>query len=192
MIKPGDARVGERAPAVVGSVDFTTVYLAHDAFARDLRLLADACLHGRAWTPRTAATWSTFGRQLSSHLRTVDERAPLEACVAVVDEAYTARAITAFYDGVHDLARALNWHASSAEEQAPHARADSWDRCATGLRPWRGSGGAAEYLPWLLDGATGSAQQAVLAAVPAPVRILHNSLWRWGYGRSHLVQGRPR
>jgi hypothetical protein len=50
-----------------GSVDFTMMYVAHDAFSRDLARLRRAAGEGRAHTPEARATWATFSHQLHTH-----------------------------------------------------------------------------------------------------------------------------
>ena len=54
-----------RPPRVVGGVDFSFMYAAHDAFTRDLARLAAAA--GRGAEPSVRAGWATFSRQLSVH-----------------------------------------------------------------------------------------------------------------------------
>jgi Hemerythrin HHE cation binding domain len=56
----------ERTP-LSGTVDFTMMYIAHDAFARDLRRLASATERGHAWTPDALAAWAMFEKQLHIH-----------------------------------------------------------------------------------------------------------------------------
>jgi iron-sulfur cluster repair protein YtfE (RIC family) len=56
-----------RPPRVVGGVDFSFMYAAHDAFTRDLARLAGAATAGRAAEPTVRAGWVTFTRQLSVH-----------------------------------------------------------------------------------------------------------------------------
>jgi hypothetical protein len=55
-----------------GDVDFTMMYLAHDAFARDLRRIAAACERGDPFTARTRAGWAMFTEQLHVHHRAED------------------------------------------------------------------------------------------------------------------------
>jgi iron-sulfur cluster repair protein YtfE (RIC family) len=56
----------ERTP-LTGEVDFTMMYVAHDAFARDLRRLAAANERGEAQTPQAVAVWEMFKKQLHVH-----------------------------------------------------------------------------------------------------------------------------
>jgi hemerythrin-like domain-containing protein len=73
-----------------GTVDFTMMYAAHDAFARDLRRLAEAC-RGDRLSAKAVADWSMFERQLHVHHTSEDEALwpPLRAAIAAagtVDE----------------------------------------------------------------------------------------------------------
>jgi pimeloyl-ACP methyl ester carboxylesterase len=56
----------ERTP-LNGEVDFTMMYIAHDAFARDLHGMTTASEHGQAFTPETLAGWAIFTHQLHVH-----------------------------------------------------------------------------------------------------------------------------
>jgi hypothetical protein len=62
----------EQRRAVNGSVDFTMMYVAHDAFTRDLGRVAAACARGAAFAERTRAGWSMFAKQLHVHHRVED------------------------------------------------------------------------------------------------------------------------
>ena len=55
----------ERTP-LNGVVDFTMMYVAHDAFTRDLRRLAAAGEQG-AHSPQWLGIWATFTKQLHIH-----------------------------------------------------------------------------------------------------------------------------
>jgi iron-sulfur cluster repair protein YtfE (RIC family) len=50
-----------------GAVDFTMMYVAHDAFTRDLRRIATACARGVGLAPQTRASWTMFAEQLHAH-----------------------------------------------------------------------------------------------------------------------------
>jgi hypothetical protein len=50
-----------------GEVDFTMMYVAHDAFNRDLGRLLAAARAGRGFSPAALATWQLFSRQLHTH-----------------------------------------------------------------------------------------------------------------------------
>jgi iron-sulfur cluster repair protein YtfE (RIC family) len=50
-----------------GEVDFTMMYVAHDAFNRDLIRLLAAARAGDGFSPAALATWELFHRQLHTH-----------------------------------------------------------------------------------------------------------------------------
>jgi hypothetical protein len=55
-----------------GRVDFTMMYVAHDAFNRDLARLVRAAEDGRTTSAAAKATWGMFDRQLHTHHNTED------------------------------------------------------------------------------------------------------------------------
>jgi iron-sulfur cluster repair protein YtfE (RIC family) len=56
-----------RRTAHAGEVDFTMMYVAHDAFNRDLTRLLAAARAGSGFSPAALATWQLFSRQLHTH-----------------------------------------------------------------------------------------------------------------------------
>jgi len=56
-----------RRAALKGQVDFTMMYIAHDAFNRDLARLIDATDRGEGLSPAARITWKTFSKQLHTH-----------------------------------------------------------------------------------------------------------------------------
>jgi iron-sulfur cluster repair protein YtfE (RIC family) len=62
---PAQAR--ERRAALAGDVDFTMMYVAHDAFNRDLARLIAAADAGDGLTRASTVTWQFFGKQLHTH-----------------------------------------------------------------------------------------------------------------------------
>jgi iron-sulfur cluster repair protein YtfE (RIC family) len=56
-----------RRTAHSGEVDFTMMYVAHDAFNRDLARLLAAARAGHGFAPAALATWQLFSRQLHTH-----------------------------------------------------------------------------------------------------------------------------
>ena len=55
------------------AVDFTMMYVAHDAFNRDLARLVEAARAGKANSPEAKATWAEFSKQLITHHHAEDE-----------------------------------------------------------------------------------------------------------------------
>ena len=132
----------ERTP-LNGEVDFTMMYVAHDAFARDLHRLTVACERGQAFTPGTLAGWAMFAKQLHIHHTAEDtslwprlraavsapeevaileamntEHAQLDPQLERVDEAIAARDAEGLVDGVHTLASGLIAHMQHEENEA--------------------------------------------------------------------------
>ncbi len=126
-----------------GDVDFTMMYIAHDAFTRDLQRMASACERGQALTPGTLAGWAMFTKQLHIHHTTEDnslwpklraavsapaETAILDAMEAEhgqidpqlerVDAAIAARDETGLADSIHTLAADLAAHMRHEENEA--------------------------------------------------------------------------
>jgi hypothetical protein len=54
----------QRRAGIAGGIDFTMMYIAHDAFNRDLDRLLAAADADRAQSPAAVATWQSFSRQL--------------------------------------------------------------------------------------------------------------------------------
>ncbi len=62
QIETHEQRQRRRATAV-GTVDFMMMYVAHDAFDRDLTRLLRAAETDRGLSPEAQATWRLFSRQ---------------------------------------------------------------------------------------------------------------------------------
>jgi iron-sulfur cluster repair protein YtfE (RIC family) len=77
-----------RREARAGQVDFTMMYVAHDAFNRDLTRLLAAARAGTGFSPAALATWQLFSGQLHTHHRAEDSALwpRLRAAVDVEEE----------------------------------------------------------------------------------------------------------
>ena len=77
-----------RRDGLRGEVDFTMMYVAHDAFSRDLSRLIQISSAGRAHTSQAQAIWAMFSRQLHVHHTAEDTSLwpGLRAAVADADE----------------------------------------------------------------------------------------------------------
>jgi iron-sulfur cluster repair protein YtfE (RIC family) len=75
----------QRRDRLPGSVDFTMMYVAHDAFNRDVARLIEAAEHDRAFTPAAVATWRSFSGQLHTH-HTAEDTALWPRLYEVVSE----------------------------------------------------------------------------------------------------------
>ena len=91
MISPQNetpAESSSRRAAHAGEVDFTMMYVAHDAFNRDLSRLLAAARAGNGFSPAALATWQVFSSQLHTH-HTAEDTAlwpRLRAAIEAEDE----------------------------------------------------------------------------------------------------------
>jgi hemerythrin-like domain-containing protein len=74
-----------RRDGLRGEVDFTMMYVAHDAFSRDLSRLIQISSAGRAHTSQAQAIWAMFSRQLHVHHTAEDTSLWPRLRVAVTD-----------------------------------------------------------------------------------------------------------
>ena len=74
-----------RRDGLRGEVDFTMMYVAHDAFSRDLSRLIQISRAGRAHTPQAQAIWAMFSHQLHVHHTAEDTSLWPRLRVAVTD-----------------------------------------------------------------------------------------------------------
>src|SRR5215510_9165236 len=58
-----------------------------------------------------------------------------------------------------------------------------WQGFVTDQRRKSGIRGAAQFLPWLLDGASAEQTQVALAELPAPLRVVYRRIWQPRYAR---------
>ncbi|MDT4913376.1 MAG: hypothetical protein QOC66_2504 [Pseudonocardiales bacterium] len=203
-------------------VDFTMMYVAHDAFTRDLQHMLEACERGAAFAAGTAAGWTAFTTQLHIHhtaedaalwprLRsTVTEEAELAVLDAMEAEharidpqleqvrvALDTRNEAELTDIVGVLAGELQAHMRHEEVEAlplvaTHLGPAGWQAFTGHLRRTQGLRGAAEFFPWLLDGASETTQEQVLGVLPPPVRLLYRYVWGPRYRRQERWSGRGR
>lgn len=191
------------------AIDFTMMEITHDAFRRDLGLLAeavasgDATGFGRRWTVfktqllihhgvEDANLWPVV-RAATSHrdaaTRLLDdmerEHAQLEPLLETVDRALATQ--TGRLDElVRELRSVLAAHLDHEERdalpliQAVCTRAD-WRRFARHMRRRQGIRGVAIYVPWVLDRLDQGRRHRVLTAFPMPVRIVNRVVWERRY-----------
>jgi Hemerythrin HHE cation binding domain len=197
-----------------GTVDFTMMYAAHDAFSRDLSRIADACLNGDAFTARTKAGWDMFAKQLHIHhtaedtslwprlraqplqpneVRVLDamemEHAELDPQLEDVEQAFTDRDAADFITAVQTLRIGLAAHMRHEENAAlplveRYLGPTGWDEFGRAIRKTQGLRAGATYLPWVLDDASPAMQSKVLALLPPPVRVLYRRVWEPRYRRT--------
>jgi hypothetical protein len=199
-----------------GAIDFTMMYVTHDAFRRDLGRFTAASAAGTAHSPGVRAGWENFKAQLLLHHSVEDTHlwprvrraaAGLPSGLALLDEMEAEHAqidplLTAVDDAltgsggnlaghVAGLTSVLEWHLKHEEEAAlPLIQSvctpADWRAFAGEMRRRQGVKGAAIYVPWILDGTAPDGQRRFLAALPAPVRMISRVLWEPRYRRRAL------
>jgi iron-sulfur cluster repair protein YtfE (RIC family) len=126
------------------TIDFTMMYVTHDALRRDLGRLTTAAAAGKARTPAVRAGWENFKAQLHLHHTVEDddlwprlyravadrpdavallqemeaEHAVLDPLLSAVDDALTARPQEPLDARLQGLAAALDAHLTHEEERA--------------------------------------------------------------------------
>jgi iron-sulfur cluster repair protein YtfE (RIC family) len=202
--------------AAAGPIDFTLMYLTHDAFRRDLSRLHAAAESGRTAHPRVLAGWQNFQRQLVVHHTVEDtalwprlaaavadrpgdldlvrqmeaEHATLDPLLAAVDRALPDPDPD-LPDLVWRLLMTLNSHMTHEEDQAlpliqEVLTLEDWTAFRRAMARRQGPSGAAAYVPWILDEATPDQRSRFLHAMPAPVGVVNRLLWEPRYRRRGL------
>jgi hypothetical protein len=197
-----------------GEVDFTLMYVAHDAFHRDLRRLAAAVDAGRAAEPSVRAGWETFKAQLrlhhtaedvslwpalrakvtvAGHVAVLDameaEHARIDPLLGAADSCLATAGQAGLAETAEGLAAALAAHMEHEEDQAlplveTFLGPAGWAAFAQEIRKAQGLRGAAEFFPWMLDDAPRAIRKRVLGMLPPPARLLYRTVWAPGYART--------
>jgi hemerythrin-like domain-containing protein len=201
--------------SVTGRIDFTMMYLTHEAFRRDLDRLREAVAEDRAGSVGVQAGWRNFKRQLDVHHTVEDEalwprveaaaagradaaeilaamtaeHGRLDSLLAAVDEAM-ARRSAVLPEVVAGLAAGLDGHMRHEEEAALPLIQDvlepkDWAEFGKAMARKQKFSGAAAYVPWVLDGASAEQRAAFFHVMPAPVKVVNRLLWE---GRYHARQ----
>lgn len=203
-----------RRPRPEGTVDFTLMYAAHDAFRRDLQCLTAAVEAGQTAAPAVRTSWATFKNQLHVHHTAEDtwlwpelrqrvtrpdeagmldameaEHARIEPLLSQVDALIAASGSAGLAETANALAQTLAAHLQHEEEQAlplVEARlgARGWTAFRKAVGKSQGLSGGAEFFPWMLDGASATASKQVLSVLPPPARLLCRAVWRPRYART--------
>jgi iron-sulfur cluster repair protein YtfE (RIC family) len=199
-----------------GAIDFTMMYVTHDAFRRDVGRFTAASAAGTAHSPGVRAGWENFKAQLLLHHSVEDthlwprvrraaagrpsglalldemeaEHAQIDPLLTAVDDALTGSGGN-LAGHVAGLASALEWHLKHEEDAAlpliqTVCTPADWRAFASEMRRRQGVKGAAIYVPWILDGAAPDGQRRFLAALPAPVRVISRILWEPRYRQRAL------
>jgi hemerythrin-like domain-containing protein len=196
-------------------IDFTEMYVTHDAFRRDLDRLEAAARAGKTGDPRVRDGWENFKAQLSVHHTVEDEslwprltphaKAPETRALLQEMAAEHARIDPllegfdrALEDGAEDLvvrakelADVLGRHLEHEEEQALPliqevlAPAD-WRAFGRAMARKQGIRGASNWIPWIADGMAPADARRFVARFPAPLRLLERLLWSPRYARRRL------
>lgn len=212
------AEAWDRRAALAGQVDFTMMYVAHDAFNRDIARLTTAADASQGLSPAAVATWRRFSRQLHTHHTAEDkalwprlaaeaaepserrileemeaEHAALDPRVEQIDAAIANRNGAALASELAALGRGLAAHMVHEETEALPLLdrclgQAGWDAFTKEIRSQQGGiKGAAEYLPWVLEGATGQVQATVLQMLPPPARLLYRRMWEPRYRKAERL-----
>jgi hypothetical protein len=153
-------------------------------------------------TAEDIALWPALRRQVTepAQIAVLDameaEHARIDPLLARVDAALAAghgagaghvASLTATASAA-ELADVLTGHMAHEEDEAlpliaDHLGAAGW--AAFGRRAGRSQGlrGAAEFFPWMLDGAPADTTRRLLGLLPPPVRLLYRAVWRPAYAR---------
>lgn len=205
-VETPDQTVRRRA-SLRGTVDFTMMYVAHDAFNRDLSRLIDAIDRG-GLSSAAERTWRVFTEQLHTHHTAEDkalwpplrnavsaradhavldameqEHAALDPRIDVVQAAFDNHEIPVLVSELAELADGLAKHMRHEENTAlplldRTLGEAGWGAFVTHVRRENGGlRGGARYLPWVLDGATDQLTTAVLTTLPPPARWLYRHRW---------------
>jgi hypothetical protein len=195
-------------------VDLTMMYAIHAALRRDAaRLLVDstgarvaAALIRNRWTLLTeqlhhhhtgedGAIWPLLRPHLADDptaLAALDEleaqHVAIDGAVAAVSEAIGAGRAE-LHERLHRFAELLERHLADEERDALplircHITLAQWRAFENGQKRGLGLSGAARFFPWLLDDADPRRRTAVLATLPAPLRLLVRYPWERSYRRA--------
>lgn len=205
----------KRRASLAGEVDFTMMYIAHDAFNRDLARLIAAAEAQQGLSEAAVTTWRGFAKQLHTHHTAEDkalwprlaaavtdpaerrilaemeaEHASLDPRVEQIDAAVANQNTVALSGELKTLAKGLAAHMIHEETDAlplleRRLGKAGWDGFAKEIRDQQGGiKGAAEYLPWVLEGAGDQVRTQVLHMLPAPARVLYRRRWEPRYRKS--------
>ena len=119
-----------------------------------------------------------------------DEHGRISPILAAIDEAFADRDAghQRLADAVDALAAELSGHLAHEERDALPLVERSltqaeWKAFEHDQRRRTGIRGAAQFFPWLLDGASAEQLQAVLREFPPPLRVAYRHNWQPRYAR---------
>jgi len=203
----------ERPGRIRGNVDFTLMYVAHDAFLRDLDALVAAARAGRAGEPAVRAGWDMFQTQLVVHHRSEDasiwpmlraevtlpehtavldamerEHSAIDPLLVRIQDALAAPG-PRLLDLAVELRDSLAAHLEHEERQAlplveQYVGARGWAAFAKEIRKEQGVRGGSVFIPWMLHGLPEPTKKRVLATLPPPVRLGYRLAFRPRFERT--------
>lgn len=114
------------------------------------------------------------------------EHAVLDPLMASVDAQLASGDTGKLRGTMEELSAALTAHLENEEVKGlPLVDAvlseKEWDAFGEEQRAAVGTKGAAQFFPWVLDGAPASLEEKVLGLVPPPIRFLYRKQWRPKY-----------
>ncbi|WP_329245243.1 hemerythrin domain-containing protein [Actinoallomurus sp. NBC_01490] len=197
-------------------IDFTMMYVTHDAFRRDLVRLEAAVADGRAVTQEVREGWDNFTAQLHVHHAVEDEwlwprlaelagdrpgapallaemeaeHARLDPLLEELGGALEANAAD-LAERVETLTTVLDRHLEHEEDEALPLIQEvmtpaDWKEFGSAMARRQGVKGAAAYVPWIIDGMSRADRRRFLAHLPAPVRAINRLAWTPRYRRRRL------
>jgi hemerythrin-like domain-containing protein len=209
------------AVAPQGKIDFTIMYLTHDAFRRDLDRLEEAAATGRTDSDEVRAGWKNFKDQLHVHHAVEDaalwprveravagrpkdlalmsemraEHALLDAPLNGIDDAMTRRSGD-LSQPAKELSAVLGLHMAHEENSALPLIQEvltpkDWNAFTNAMARRQGPKGAAMYVPWIMDGAGAEDQRNFLNAMPAPLGVINRLFLRRRYQKKGLWASGP-
>jgi iron-sulfur cluster repair protein YtfE (RIC family) len=204
------------AVAQQGTIDFTVMYVTHDAFRRDLERFAGAVAAGKAYAAGVQAGWQNFKNQLDVH-HSVEDAALWPRVISAVQGRPEALALMAEMEAEHaelhpkmdavdagianraadlgnrvaDLAGVLNHHMRHEEESALPLIQEvltpkDWGAFRGAMARRQGPKGAAMYVPWILDGLGEEDRRRFFAEMGKPVAVVNAILFQRRYDKRHL------
>jgi iron-sulfur cluster repair protein YtfE (RIC family) len=138
--------------------------------------------------PRLAGRLAHSDNAMSTLQAMEEEHALMDPLLEAVDTAFADPAGDGLAGTVDELVTTLHSHLAHEERDAlpligTALTAAEWR--ATGVRMGRANGlsGSSEFFAWMLDGIPADEATAVLAELPAPLRLVYRVAWRPRYAK---------